>query len=371
MQTLELDCPSCGEHLELDTGFAGGVCRCSNCGTLMTVPRDAGRAERLTAPERGAELSDATIDPADLQELAPPRPSARSAGGKRGKSKKGKGKSAAQSSTIQAGEYVTASGKVVRVEQATRVPMAQSKRQKVRLVTTLVFAAIIFSVVVIAGVAIWAMVSGGRSADGEQAGANGQQQPPPPTYDASANPYTLGFANVAGVPVTGRVAIVVEASKADSEFWMPAASEMIRAGLGRGNDASTRVAFFSAQKADPAAYDNAGFTATTKLDDGALKKWFDGLAYDKPVDRTAAIERALKAKPDTLVLVFSGATSNEMAAWEKRFKSNPNTTVHGVLIDSLAPRPVLNWLQGLKSGEAISLSTSEIKDWADEKAEEP
>jgi hypothetical protein len=333
----------------------------------MTVPRDAGRAERLTAPERGAEMSDGTIDPADLQEVAPPRPGARSVGGKRGKRGKAKkGKAGAETSTIQAGEYVTASGKVVRVEQATRVPMAQSKRQKVRLVTTLAFSAVIFSVIVIAGVAIWLMVSsGGESADGEQAGAN---QAAPPTYDPSANPYTLGFPNIAGVPVAGKVAVVVEASKADSEFWMPRASEMIRAGLGRGNDSSTRVAFFAAQTGDPALFEDGAATSTTRLDDGELKAWFNGLTYTRPVDRTAAIERALKTRPDTLVLVFSGATDPEMSAWEKLIEDHPDTTIHGVIVDSISPRSVINWLQGLKSGEAISLSTSEIKRWAEEKA---
>ena len=38
---LELTCPSCEQVLVLDAGFAGGVCRCSSCGTLMSVPHIA------------------------------------------------------------------------------------------------------------------------------------------------------------------------------------------------------------------------------------------------------------------------------------------------------------------------------------------
>lgn len=372
MQTIELDCPTCGEHLELDAGFAGGVCRCSSCGTLMTVPRDAGRAEQLTAPQRGAEMSDAAIDPAELQEIAAPRPSPRSAGkqrGKRGRSKQGAAQGA--TSTIDAGEYRTPSGKVVRVEQPMRVPMAQGKRKQIRMITTIVFVSVILSVVVIAAAAIWFMVSD-SSGGNNQAGANGSEnQPPaPPTYDASANPYTLKFPNLAGIPVQGKVAIVTEASQGDSEFWMPRASVLIRDGLNQNADASTQVALYAAQKGKPDAFAQGSTTPLTKLDDGELRKWFDGLAYSKPIDRTAAIEQALQSKPDVLVLVFSGATSKELAAWQELLKSKKDLTVHGVIIDSSSPLTVLGWLRGLESGQAISLSTNQLKEWEQEVAAE-
>ena len=38
MERLQVRCPRCKDELELDPGFAGGVCRCSSCGALMTVP---------------------------------------------------------------------------------------------------------------------------------------------------------------------------------------------------------------------------------------------------------------------------------------------------------------------------------------------
>ena len=37
---LSITCPECGQHLEIDDGFRGGVCRCSECGTMITVPQD-------------------------------------------------------------------------------------------------------------------------------------------------------------------------------------------------------------------------------------------------------------------------------------------------------------------------------------------
>ena len=366
MQTLELDCPSCGEHLELDAGFAGGVCRCSKCGTLMTVPRDAGRAERLTAPERGAELSDATIDPADLQEIAAP-PTPRGTGGKRGGRGRSKKKDPYAPTTIDAGEYRTASGKVVRVEQAMRVPMAQSKRKQIRMITTIVFMSIVLGIAVIAGVAILIMVSSG-SGDGNTDNANSANDntPPPPAYDSAANPFTLNFPNVAGIPIEGRVAIVVEASRGDSSVWLPVAGDMIGTGLSQSDKASTQVALYAAGKGKPATFASGQPTSLPSINKAELTKWFAGLTFDKPVDRTAAIELALKDKPDVLVLVFSGATGKELEAWQKLIEKSPGLAVHAVIIDSLSARPVQDWLRDHKDSVAISLSSSRIKTWKED-----
>lgn len=35
---ITLACTKCSTTMNVDDGFAGGVCRCSNCGTIQTVP---------------------------------------------------------------------------------------------------------------------------------------------------------------------------------------------------------------------------------------------------------------------------------------------------------------------------------------------
>ena len=42
MSKVELECPGCGKTLQLDKAFVGGVCRCSHCGMLMSVPEHPG-----------------------------------------------------------------------------------------------------------------------------------------------------------------------------------------------------------------------------------------------------------------------------------------------------------------------------------------
>jgi hypothetical protein len=51
-QTLQVNCRICGKAMILDRGFAGGVCRCSDCGTLMKVP------ERLFENAQGSSMGD-------------------------------------------------------------------------------------------------------------------------------------------------------------------------------------------------------------------------------------------------------------------------------------------------------------------------
>jgi len=38
---IELSCGNCGQTLRVDDAFAGGVCRCNNCGTIQTVPSES------------------------------------------------------------------------------------------------------------------------------------------------------------------------------------------------------------------------------------------------------------------------------------------------------------------------------------------
>lgn len=66
---IKINCPQCNEQLEVDVGFAGGICRCFECGTLMTVPaRTGGKAEQLkrsARPARPARPGEPTPEPVE------------------------------------------------------------------------------------------------------------------------------------------------------------------------------------------------------------------------------------------------------------------------------------------------------------------
>ena len=53
---IKLTCTSCRKTLEIDDGFAGGVCRCQYCGTIQTVPAHLkGGTRTAVAPALGGQ----------------------------------------------------------------------------------------------------------------------------------------------------------------------------------------------------------------------------------------------------------------------------------------------------------------------------
>jgi len=48
--SVSVQCTTCKITLELDDGFRGGVCRCSNCGSLLQVPRSADEGVAKSRP---------------------------------------------------------------------------------------------------------------------------------------------------------------------------------------------------------------------------------------------------------------------------------------------------------------------------------
>ena len=342
MQTLDIECPSCGEMLELDAGFAGGVCRCSNCGTLMTVPSDAGKAESLTRP-----TSSASVGSGGLSSMGVPDPGrrrgSRASKSKKGKGKKGKGRPI--STAIEAGEYRTASGKVIRVDETTRVPMAESKRKKIRAATAIVFFSIVAAVVAIAVVGIVAIMGG----PGGPGGTGGAAE-----YDAAANPYTLEFGNVMGLPVAGRTVVVIEASEYSGE-WTAQVGDMISAGLSQESRGGEVALVGAGTK--PVSFAGG---APRKLPIGAseVTGWFGKLPAEGEADVEAAIKAALQWEPSTLIVVVGYADTANIEAWDALVAGKEGLAVHAVYIGNSSPE-LQGWM-GERGGEVVVLSAQDI-----------
>ncbi len=230
-QAIELDCPTCETELELDRGFAGGVCRCSTCGTLMLVPNDPAhdRPERLVRPTR------------------PGQPVVAHAGGNgevgRSRSKVSEATLASDTATAtEAGTYVTESGRTVEINRHTRIATAKHRRTGVRITTTIVFSLIVAAML---GAGIWAMVVMMSASDA------GEPLPPRSMvtlfpYDREVNPYTLDKPNMVGLPIGERTLIVVDASDA-SGGWLEDMTEAAAKGLSRvGSTAQVRLIYATA-----------------------------------------------------------------------------------------------------------------------------
>lgn len=354
MQTLDIECPSCGEMLELDAGFAGGVCRCSNCGTLMTVPSDAGKAESLTRPTSSASVGSGGLSSMGVPDPGERRNSSRSST-KRGKGKKSKSSQRRRvSTTIEAGEYRTASGKVIRLDESTRVPMAEGKRKKIQAATTAVFFAIVLAVVAIAVIGIIAITSGPGGIGGGGA----------VEYDPAANPYTLEFANVMGLPVTDRTVVVIEASEYSAE-WMESVGDIVGAGLSqKSSDGEIALIGAGSQPVNFAS----GSPGKLPTGAGDVRGWFGKLPVTGKADVAAAITAALKSDPNTLIVVHGYTEMSDIEAWDKLVAGKEGLSLHVVHIGNSSPE--LEGWAGERGGEAVVLSVDQIEYLKDAAAEE-
>ena len=327
----------------------------------MTVPNDAGKAETLSRP-----TSSASVGAGGLSSMGTPDPGprSRSTGSKRGgKSKRGKGKkgkSKRMNATVEPGEYLTASGKVVRLDESTRVPMAEGKRKQIRAVTTIVFFSIVLAVVALAVVGIIAMMGGEGGPGGRGAAA---------TYDPAANPYTLSFANVAGLPLTDQTVVVIEASEFSAE-WMAQAADVIKAGLEK-KASSAEVSLIGAGATKPIQFDG-GVLRKLPIDSAKLGPWFNKLTLEGEADFDAAIKAAIEAKPQTLILVVGYADMSNVEAWEKLVAGQEGLVVHTVLIGNSSPE-LQGWMNSREGSEFVVLSVDDInalKEMAKDEAEE-
>ena len=177
----------------------------------------------------------------------------------------------------------------------------------------------------------------------------------------------MSAANADGGRLAGKVAIVVEASQGDSSHWMEEASDLIRSGLSKDGK-PTQATLFAATNAAPVAFNDGSQTQASQIKQEELGAWFSGLTFTRGVDRAAAIERALETDPDVLFLFFSGGNSTEINRWSKLLEGK-DTVVHVVLIDSVSPRPVQQWIRDRDDSLALSLSSGQIKDWQEEAAQ--
>ncbi len=289
---LELECPGCTEKLELDPGFAGGVCRCSMCGTLMTVPDDpaAQRAERLVrpsspgggrpaaptiqrdhAPTPGAEPHDEDmLDAIALPEDEQPGDDA------------------------DGQTYVTESGRVVHIEHHTDIPTAKKKRVLIRATTAIIFASIVAALLALMIFALVMITS-----------------PPPPVdsshlalqrfeYNRDNNPWTMDAPNVLGYPLGERAVIVVDASQ-ESQRWLEDVKHGLAVGLTRA-DSKARVAVVYATAGGVETM-SGGLQSIGGLSESKLMGFQEDIkAGGSPVLR-AAIEEAVELKPAVIILV--------------------------------------------------------------------
>lgn len=325
-ETMELDCPSCELVLEIDIAFAGGVCRCSSCGTLMTVPRDPKheRAESLQRPDRpdgpagstppqpqrpsaplrpdapaGSQTpAQSTVPPVDSAPVSSPRPTAPA----------GKPSAGPAGAPVDEGVYVTASGKEVRITSQTRIPTAvKRKALKISIVTGFVVVMVAMVAVVLIGIAF--MLNSGESEKRTADQVAADVQVARGNYDPDVNPFLLSKPNVLGLDITGSVVIVLDTSNESNKWLSMAADALIR---GLGADASSGGNTHENLVAQVIFARDGGPTTApeklTKLDNESRVVLKDALYNTKAIGQATlapAMNMAVASKPAQIILITS------------------------------------------------------------------
>lgn len=367
--SIELVCPSCESLLELDRGFAGGVCRCSNCGTLMTVPADPAseRAEKLVRPDRpdapNRKQRPSRPDRPDAatpsRPAAPSRPERPETPARTARESAKPPRPAAPPPPPEAAideddeeVYTTTSGRVVRVH-ASAIPTA-SKRKIARWTTYALFGGFILLLVVAVGLAAMVLL-----------------QPPPDardlregvietfSYDADANPFTLDKPNALGLPLRKSTVVVVDTSAA-SEPWLQSVKDALAAGLG-GHEGGSQVDLIYATMYGPVTL-NRGLASVGGITRDAIASFQSQVTAKGEASLSKAVAMAMERSPSH-VIIIAGSPPDDAAAIEVALSKNPE-----LVVDALAVgRDVLE-LEDLArrfNGRYQLITDTRLSEWRD------
>jgi hypothetical protein len=242
---ISLSCTNCRTVIEMDDGFAGGVCRCKHCGAIQTVPSRLKSAKTLyKKTTRNSQVSGS-----GLGELAQVVASS----------------SGLRSSRLRAATIGKKSSKTFWILAATLM---------------LIFVALL---------GVWFMMSH-------------PSQPPEsvPHLLAAEAPQTVS-ANFCGTPISGNVVIyVLDRGSGTSELFSYLKEATFKSAESLGRDRRFQIIFWNNGSDD--AYPDAGPTFATQQNIDAGRHLLDGIIAHGQSDARPALLKAMTASPDLIVL---------------------------------------------------------------------
>ena len=346
--TIDLQCPACKTMLELDIGFAGGVCRCFKCATLMTVPADPqrGSAETLRRPDSPGGRPD-----------APPgaRPAAPGA--------------AADDDEVQAAfddeehgtqTFVTSTGRVVTLDAGEAIPTAVRKRKGVRALTIGAFVGVIALVVAATVVAIITVATQPPPATGVDLDDPTVQATLIFAHDPSVNPMTLEQPNVMGLPLSMKTSVLIDTAGMD-EATRGQVAALVASGLAHPVP-KVRVLVAGTGDETPRTFDG-GATALAGLDAGKLKAFITSPVAGK-AKLDDAMRAALKLEPTSMVIITGRRIPEEQVKSAAELaRAQASLIVDVVMIGS--PTITLEDIARATGGRSVILSRTRLTDWVD------
>ncbi len=331
MDPLELICPRCREVLTLDRGFAGGVCRCAQCGTIMTVPASSKKQQRNTTTiRRDRPDTPAGFGPSALQprpEKADPEHTPATAAPP-DKPPPPPSQPAAPTRTTP-----------THTPASPTTPEPASPRSSKRL---LIFATAITGFTLVIGSCVLSV--GLLARHQADIVAKSKQQPDIVvdfTFNPETNPYQLESPNLLGLPLSKQTVAVIDAS-AKSRPWLGLVKDAVMAGTDFDTAAVGLQVVLASQDQPEAAPHTP--TALRDLERGALRTFLNSALAFGQADLITALSLALASNPQHVIIVTGQQISTQQVK-----------QIQGLLRDSYATR-FDAVLIGIQSNALVSLA---------------
>jgi hypothetical protein len=186
---------------------------------------------------------------------------------------------------------------------------------------------------------------------------HGEDADPPGSilgYDATVNPFILANANFFGVPIEGRVAVVIDASSSSRE-WLPLAKDVIVDAAEKIDAASSVQFVFWSESPPPPMYPDDGPAGA--IDAQGLADFLDTVRARGLAEPGPALEAALSFAPKRVILVCGRPLDDEQIA------ALPVTDVRidALVIDADAPQ-LTQWIEQ-RGGACARIPLSQLREW--------
>jgi len=374
MSEIELDCPNCREHLVLDQAFAGGVCRCSSCGTLMSVPKadELGNAQRRAAPSARPEVPAGTKSSIKRKRRRMEDEISREAQSEQRRAEETPDANALDTGEItdepiddressdqhavivtatDDGTFVTPSGRTISVSSGSKIPTAKKQQQRNAIINIVGMFILLATMAAVMGIAFFAVQYLSRESNSNGSTSGGSQAP-------SANPFQSETANVLHVPITSPSVVLVDGYSMANHWSANVKPAFVASAKTFG---VSRVQFIFFTDARPTVFPpQAEVLKSTHRQE--LKSILEiGVFSPRVANPLSALETSLNSKPRQVILCTSQKMDKSIleSIDEQITKSNVRFDV--VLIDTTDT--ALKRLAEKHNGTYLTVTEQQIVIW--------
>lgn len=332
---IQLTCPGCGEELEIDDGFEGGVCRCSECGRMISVGQEAPKEPEVQEwTEQDQEDSQAPADetptgrPQEQDSVRFDRQRRRrdGVGGRQEEAQAARPAGRKKGSTLSAQE-----------------------RKRIHRKVMLGFWGIVVVIVVVAGVGLWYL--------SEYMKDRQLTAPVGPTVEVVPNPFLIKTPGFFGIEVKESVVLVVDSSAPVTKMFS-AVKQGILAGHRTLEGRSFMVIFMAEDgvvKVPPT------LTVASQIKTTDLAQKLEGVIAEGNSAAQAAIDEAIKQKPKQIIIIAKNLGPDEVVESIRRSLAAVQLPVHVVMLDR--SNDTLKSLSGSTQGSYREFNPAEFDGW--------